>query len=323
MTMRERGATTASPYGATGRPGALMSSSRHDRPGQMPGQLTNGDASYRRRLLDGAVALAEDARYASAPRGNEIVGFSDQFQVVFPYRGVLVWHVGHDDVVGDANQVLFVSGGESYRLSEPRAGGFSELVITPRLDVLAEITQTDARDLQDHSLFRRRSRRADPRLQSLRTRFLYCAGHASEIDPLTAESLMDDLLQAALVDDAPRDPPAASSRRLIRRTKEYLEAEFASPISLHQVGHAVGASPAYLTDLFRRVEGVSLHRYVVQLRLARALVELPHAEDLSMLALDVGFSSHSHFSAAFRRAFGCTPSQFRQTTRARHHPSPI
>jgi AraC-like DNA-binding protein len=57
------------------------------------------------------------------------------------------------------------------------------------------------------------------------------------------------------------------------------------------------------------------------LRLARALVELPHADDLSTLALEVGFSSHSHFSAAFRRAFGCTPSQFRQTTRGRQRPS--
>jgi AraC family transcriptional regulator len=286
-----------------------------------PGQMTNADASYRTRLLDGAVALAEDACYAEAPRGQEIVGFSDQFQVAFPYRGVLVWHVGCDDVVGDANQVLFVSGGERYRLSEPRPGGFSELVITPRPDVLAEITQTADRDLRDHPLFRRRSRRADPRLQSLRTRFLYWAGDPSEADPLAAEVLLVELVRTALVDDAPRDHPAASSRRLIRRTKEYLEAELASPIRLHHVGHAVGASPAYLTDLFRRVEGISLHRYVVQLRLARALVELPHTDDLSTLALDVGFSSHSHFSAAFRRAFGCTPSEFRQTTRARKRPS--
>jgi hypothetical protein len=29
----------------------------------------------------------------------------------------------------------------------------------------------------------------------------------------------------------------------------------------------------------------------------------------------LGFSSHSHFTAAFRRGFGCTPSQFRESTR--------
>jgi AraC family transcriptional regulator len=129
------------------------------------------------------------------------------------------------------------------------------------------------------------------------------------------------LLRSALAEDAPRLEPSKSTRRLIRRTKEFLEAEFANPIRLSHVGRAVGASPTYLTDLFRRVEGIPLHRYVARLRLARALVELPDAEDLSTLALDVGFSSHSHFSAAFRRAFGCTPSQFRQATRAGRRPA--
>jgi len=77
------------------------------------------------------------------------------------------------------------------------------------------------------------------------------------------------------------------------------------------VARAVDASPAYLTDVFRCCEGLPLYRYVLQARLARALVELPHADDLTALALDLGFSSHSHFTAAFRRAFAFTPSQFR------------
>ena len=55
----------------------------------------------------------------------------------------------------------------------------------------------------------------------------------------------------------------------------------------------------------------------MELRLGRALVELPNATDLTTLAFDLGFSSHSHFAAAFRRAFGCTPSHFRESTRSR------
>ncbi len=80
------------------------------------------------------------------------------------------------------------------------------------------------------------------------------------------------------------------------------------------MGRAVGASPAYVTDVFRRFEGISLRRYVTQLRLARALVELPYSTDITSLALDLGLSSHSHFTLAFRRAFGCTPSEFRRIT---------
>ena len=129
------------------------------------------------------------------------------------------------------------------------------------------------------------------------------------------------LVRVALESDGPQAQPAASTRRLIRQTKKFLKAELANPIRLSHVGRAVGASPAYLTDVFRRVEGVSLHRYLTQLRLARALAGLPDADDLTALALGIGFSSHSHFSVTFRRVFGCTPSQFRQTARGRQHPS--
>lgn len=275
----------------------------------------------RTRLLEGAVALAEDVRTRWPADGTGVEGFSTDFQVVFPYRGVHVWHVGGAEVVGDPNQVLFVSGGEGYHLSDPLAAGFAELIVTPEPDVLARLADAPEDDLRAHPLFRRRSRRVDPRVQVLRTRFLTWASGATEIDDLGAEELMLALLRLAL-GDAPRgDLPSASSGRLIRRTKEFLEAELANRLRLHQVGRAVGASPEYLTDLFRRVEGVPLHQYVIQLRLARALVELPHADDLSALALDVGFSSHSHFSAAFRRAFGCTPSEFRLATRSHQRPA--
>jgi AraC family transcriptional regulator len=101
---------------------------------------------------------------------------------------------------------------------------------------------------------------------------------------------------------------------LIRRTKLFLDGNSSRPVRLGDVARAVGASPAYLTDVFRRFEGMSLHKYLVQLRLAKALIELPHANDLSQLALDLGFSSHSYFAASFRRAFDSTPSAFRDST---------
>lgn len=52
-------------------------------------------------------------------------------------------------------------------------------------------------------------------------------------------------------------------------------------------------------------------RYQRQLRLARALALMDEYDDLSALGLDLGFSSHSHFSASFRQAYGLSPSAFR------------
>jgi AraC-like DNA-binding protein len=65
--------------------------------------------------------------------------------------------------------------------------------------------------------------------------------------------------------------------------------------------------------VFQQVEGVPLYRYQLRLRLARSLDLLERFHDLSALALELGFSSHSHFSAAFQQTYGRSPSAFRRS----------
>jgi len=266
--------------------------------------------------MDLPVSLVENYQRDRHEKSPE--GFCETYQICLPYRGLGVWHVGNDDVIADANQVLFVRGGESYRMSGPMAGGYAELIITPTIELLTEIVGTGESRLFDHPLFRNRCRLASALLQSFRTQFLHWADTASE--GFEAEELVIALLRAATPQGAETRRCTVTTARLIKRTKYYLEEHLADQIRLADIGRAVGASPAYLTATFRRVEGLSLHQYLNQLRLARALAELPHTDDLTALALDTGFSSHSHFTAAFRRAFGCTPSQFRLATRSRVRP---
>jgi AraC family transcriptional regulator len=268
-------------------------------------------ANTRTRLLESRIGLVEDVCSSGVSAKTTPEDFSSSFQVCLPYRGLFVWHVGDDEVVGDPNQVLFVSRGESFRLSQPRCSEYAEMVITPDLDILAELASANEAGISLHPSFRRRSRRSDTGLQVLQARFLQTMAHG-ELDSLAAEELVIAILRSALETDTNGWNASRSTRRLIARAKEFLEANFADPIRLADVARAVGASPAYLTHVFSRAEGVPLHRYLTQLRLARALAELPHARDITTLALSLGFSSHSHFTAAFRRAFACTPSQFRE-----------
>jgi AraC family transcriptional regulator len=139
--------------------------------------------------------------------------------------------------------------------------------------------------------------------------------HGGELNELAADELLLELVMSALKWCCRDEVLHPGTRRLVNRAKAFLGANWDSAVRLGDIASAVGASAAYLTDAFRRVEGVPLHGYLVQLRLARALVELPHSCDLTELGLRLGFSSHSHFAAAFRRSFGCTPSAFRQSTR--------
>ena len=82
---------------------------------------------------------------------------------------------------------------------------------------------------------------------------------------------------------------------------------------LAALGRALRCSPFHLARQFRTATGETISRYALRLRLGVALERLANGErDIAALAVETGFSHHSHFSARFRRVFGMTPSEARE-----------
>jgi AraC family transcriptional regulator len=107
-----------------------------------------------------------------------------------------------------------------------------------------------------------------------------------------------------------------AAQQLVANAKRYISNHPAQRIRLADVGRALGVSPVYVTDVFRRVEGVPFYQFALRKRLERAIRLLPgYQAGLSVLALELDFASHSHFTTAFRQAFGCTPAAFRARAR--------
>ena len=104
----------------------------------MRADVDTGGPPPRTRLFDLSVGLVEDVR-ERATVCDSAESFSPRFQVALPYRDFFVWHVGNEDVVGDANQALFITGGEEYRMSHPVRGGYAELIITPAECIVSEL----------------------------------------------------------------------------------------------------------------------------------------------------------------------------------------
>ena len=234
-------------------------------------------------------------------------------QLVFPYRGVYVRHVGHNQSVAEANQVLFFNAAEGYRISHPVPGGDGSLTLVISEALLHEITP--ASSLRDGAAlaFRQPRLRIDPRAQAL-VALLRHSLRQKIAEPLEAESLALTLMQRAL---GPRTTHAAAAsvgrQRLVDRVKLVLASDLMRRWTLAEIAAEVRGSPVYLTQVFQQVEGLPLYQYQLQLRLARALDLLGQYDDLTALSLDLGFSSHSHFSAAFRGAYGRSPSEFRHS----------
>lgn len=237
--------------------------------------------------------------------------------LVFPYRGVYMRHLGRDEAVAEASQVLFFNNSQSYRVSHPVQGGDACLSIGIREDFLHELTPKEHLDDGAAVTFRTQRLRIDPRAQVLVALLRHRLTNKS-IETLEAETLTLTLIRRALGERTSHATRASYGRqKLVDRAKLVLSSELSRRWTLAEIASAVGVSPVYLTQTFAQAEGVPLYRYQLRLRLARALDLLASYDDLSALGMELGFSSHSHFTAAFRQAYGRTRAQFQRSANLR------
>lgn len=106
------------------------------------------------------------------------------------------------------------------------------------------------------------------------------------------------------------------SPKALRRVTAYVEQHLAADIRLETLATQAGVSVFHLIRAFKESTGLTPHRYVLSRRVARAK-QLLVTTDLPLLdiALQVGFSDHSHFSKHFQRATGMSPRTFRHANR--------
>jgi AraC family transcriptional regulator len=223
-----------------------------------------------------------------------------------PYFGFFKYCVGSQAWLLDPNRTLFISPGWEFRDEHPVDGvGHAALIINPERELLEDLC---GRRGPDQCLaFAGVSHPSSMHLRLLTQHMLRLAPDAR--DPLHGDEWVVKTLYEAMWGARPQ---TARSSKAIERAKEFLHAQACERLSLNQIATAVGVSPVYLTQEFTRSEGIPLYRYQLWLRLSQALLELPHCDDITGLALDLGFSSHSHFSSAFRKTFGITPAEYRQ-----------
>jgi AraC family transcriptional regulator len=99
-----------------------------------------------------------------------------------------------------------------------------------------------------------------------------------------------------------------------RTVAAYIEEHLAEAIPLHTLAKLVHLSPYYFCRAFKQSFGIPPHRYHVNRRIERAKTLLAERESsVTDVALEVGFSETSSFSAAFRHTTGTTPTEFRRT----------
>lgn len=145
----------------------------------------------------------------------------------------------------------------------------------------------------------------------LEQRMLFDAlDRGAELDPLYVEETILRVLQR--VAPSATAHPHARDAESVERVRELIARDPSHNTPLRDLARAVDLSPFQLCRAFRAHTGDTMTAYRHALRLRLALDRLRDRRlDLTTLALDLGYASHSHFTAVFRRQFGMTPSAFR------------
>lgn len=96
----------------------------------------------------------------------------------------------------------------------------------------------------------------------------------------------------------------------VRIAREYIEANYASNITLDELSELTGLNSFYLVRSFRSKVGLPPHEFLTLIRVERARKLLSHGMSIVDAALEAGFVDQSHFTNRFKRITGVTPGQF-------------
>lgn len=266
----------------------------------------------RRSLFEGALFGIGYIACRPTPEIRHEIEYPSLNVLALPVAGVFALHQGpRRHVVATPNHAVFIASRRPYRVTFP--GNIGDDCLTLRLtpEGLSQLApESMSRDGFDESTVASRAVLAPAAI--LARGLLWRCLARGDADPLLVEELGVGLLRSAL--PAVRSRGTGPRSAHVERVTEAISTLPEHRWTLGELAGIAGVSPCHLAHLFNREVGTSVYRYTLRSRLAKALnAVLDSGLDLTSIALDTGFASHSHFTARFREFFGLTPDALRRS----------
>jgi AraC family transcriptional regulator len=239
---------------------------------------------------------------------------------VFPRTAVEIQHEHQPAFAANPNVVTFYNKGQAYLRNAISADGDRCDWFGMRVDIVQDVVSAfdPTVDAYRHSPFRTTRSWSDANTYLAQRRLFDQVLLGVTEEPLAIEESVVRLLERVLGMAYGRKPtPRLSSTasrqdEVVRNAELILSERWNERLSLRDIATEVGMSAYHLCRLFHRKTGIGLHQYRQQLRVRWSLERVAEVRmPLVDIALEAGFSSHSHFTSTFRQEFGQTPSSLR------------
>jgi AraC-like DNA-binding protein len=252
-----------------------------------------------------------------AQRGLSCEECKTEHQIAIPLSGVNVREVNGRSYTISPLHATLSNRGEAYRVGHPYGSGETQLNIVLDEALLLELLCSRDPEAEDRheQPFAERQLPITSALH-LAAQMLMIATKSPAHTHLELEETCIDLVTQVLRGNAKRttlQKDASRDQELAQQAQAMLASSYAESITLSGVAHNLGTSVYHLCRTFKRTTQTTLWSHVQKLRARAALTQLANgASDLTTLGLALGYSHHSHFTAAFRREVGLTPSAARR-----------
>lgn len=228
----------------------------------------------------------------------------DYYVIALVEHGAQYFRLGKQTYITPPGGLIFLNPGESHT-GEPEGRGYRYRAMYPQVEHMQAIAQEMG--LQTElPLF------PEPRRNNIHLAGEFARMHArlmEEEDSLEAETVFVSTvvkMLRAFGDGRPSAPKSAT----IQRALAYIQANYARPITLNELAALESLSRYHFLRSFRNQVGMPPHTYIENYRIAVAQRLLARGLPLAQVAVDVGFSSQSHFTRRFRQTLGVTPGRY-------------
>jgi AraC-like DNA-binding protein len=225
-------------------------------------------------------------------------------------RGQQLWRYRGDEYSMLSDSVMVLEPGEIHQtLRAPRASFIVVRIEEPLLATLADPDDAGGRG-------RVMPAQVDDPKMAQAVRRAAAGILRGTLDPMGIEALLTEALEigSSTQGSGPgqrREPRRHPSEPAIRRAREFMHDNFASRTTLDDLAVASGISKSHLSRSFRNATGLSLHDYLVNVRVGHALQALQHGEAPKTVATRVGFFDQAHMTHALHARLGLTPAKYK------------
>ena len=247
-------------------------------------------------------------------------GPAENYCFVFPRTAVEIQHEHEPAFVANPNVVTFYNAGQVYWRNpiSPEGDRCDWFGVEPGLVRDALRGSDPGVDGRPERLFQFSRGWSDAQCYLLQRRLFSWVTSGNAVDPLAIDEmvieLLDRVLRCTCTSRFASDQPkiGRSHRDIVHEIETLLSQRVEDRLTLKEIAREVGLSAYHVCRLFRRVTGIKIHQYSLRLRIREALTDVVESgRSLTEIALDAGFSSHSHFTDMFRHEFSVTPSSVR------------